>query len=414
MRKIKNIIILAGGDSTRFWPIEDKNILSFLSKPLILHQLEELARYGDKITIVAGQTNVVTFKRLIENSGLDINYQVLVQKEVSGQAGAVLSAKNIVKGEVLIVNANDVFDYSFLDRLNLEENKSQVIFFGKNISEYFPGGYFKFDSQNRITEVIEKPDKDKLPSSITKLVLDYYPDFNLLIDAIEKVKTDRDDRYEKAISMILKSDVSRKLIVYEGIWQSLKFAWHILLMMKIFLFKIKKNNVSSKAEISKKANLIGPVIIEDGVKIGDFVKIVGPAYIGENTIIGDYSLVRESQIGKDCLIGSYSEVARSYIGNKVFLHRNYVGDSILADESMMGAQAVTANYRFDELTVSNSNLQKLGAIIGRQSKIGVNSTLIPGVKIGKKSWVGPGETVREDIKDKTYFVKNESKINLKV
>ena len=35
MRKLKNGLILAGGDSTRFWPLEEKNFFSFLGKPLI-------------------------------------------------------------------------------------------------------------------------------------------------------------------------------------------------------------------------------------------------------------------------------------------------------------------------------------------------------------------------------------------
>ena len=148
--------------------------------------------------------------------------------------------------------------------------------------------------------------------------------------------------------------------------------------------------------------------------IGDFVKISGPVFIGDNSIIGDYSLIRESQIGEDCLIGSYSEIARSSIGNKVFLHRNYVGDSVLADKAMMGAQAVTANLRFDGETVKETNLSKLGAVIGEESKIGVNATLTPGVKIGKKTWINSGEVVNQDVKDKVYFSDGKEKVNLKV
>ena len=42
MRKIKNILILAGGDSTRFWPLEEKNLINFLGTPIIQYQVEQL------------------------------------------------------------------------------------------------------------------------------------------------------------------------------------------------------------------------------------------------------------------------------------------------------------------------------------------------------------------------------------
>lgn len=423
MRKIKNGLILAGGDSTRFWPFTEKNFFSFLNKPVILYQIEELSKYVEKVTVVSSKANATAINRLIENNIDQGKYQVVTQKDIEGQAGAVISVKNIVKGEVLIINANDVLDFTVLDKLaETTGTKNNLVFFGKKINEYFPGGYFEFDSTNKIKRIIEKPGKDKMPSSTTKLMVDYFYDIDLLIKSLEDSKTDKDDLYEVAINKILSTSVDRDLLIYEGNWESLKYPWHILSMMKLFLDMIKKSQIDETAEISKQAIITGHVIIEKNVKIGDFVKITGPAYIGENSIIGNYSLIRESHIGEDCLIGSYTEVARSYIGNKVYLHRNYVGDSILGDKVMMGAQAVTANLRFDGGTIKSyvgddkvdTNMSKLGAMIGSEAKIGVNVTIIPGIKIGKKTWIAPRETVNYDIEDKTYLIDGEEKINLNI
>jgi len=120
------------------------------------------------------------------------------------------------------------------------------------------------------------------------------------------------------------------------------------------------------------------------------------------------------------LIGGYSEVTRSYLGNKVFLHRNYVGDSVIADNVLMGAGAVLANFRFDGQPIRSKVLKekittsflKLGAIIGERSKVGVNATILPGVKIGKKTFIGPGQIVKEDIADNKFFFDNKLKDNL--
>ncbi|MFH0979410.1 MAG: sugar phosphate nucleotidyltransferase [Candidatus Roizmanbacteria bacterium] len=414
MRKIKNGLILAGGDSTRFWPLSEKTLLSFLGKPLLLYQIEELSKFCDKITVVIHKDLAFRVKRLIENSYLKDKVQIIIQKDIlSNQVGAILSAKNHIKGEVLIVNANDIIDFNIISKLiNRITPKTKILLTGKKINEYFPGGYFKFDSKGNLSEIIEKPQKDNLPSNVFRLVLDFFSDINQLIETIESIKTNKDDHYEKSINKILTASKSNHYLIYENYWNSLKYPWHVLTMLKWFLGNIKTSKISPSAHISKKAVINGPVIIGDNVRVGDFVKITGPVFIGNNSVIGDYSLIRESQIGEDCLIGSYTEVARSYIGNKVFLHRNYIGDSVLDNKIMMGAQAVTANLRFDGETVSDTNLSKLGAFIGQESKIGVNTTLTPGVKIGRNTWIGPGEVILKDIKDKIYFISGVEKVNL--
>jgi len=416
MRKIKNGLILAGGDSTRFWPLSEKTLFSFLGKPLLLYQIEELSKFSDKITVVIHKDLAFKIKRLIENYDFGDKVQIIIQKDIlSNQAGAVLSVKNYIKGEVLIVNANDIVDFNIITKLiSSITPETKILLIGKKMNEYFPGGYFKFDNKGNLSEIIEKPPKDNLPSNVFRLVLDFFSDINQLIETIESIKTNKDDHYEKSINKMLAASKSNHYLIYENYWNSLKYPWHVLTTLKWFLSGIKKNYFDPTAKISKKALIVPPAYIGQNVKIGDFAKIAGPVFIGDNSVIGDYSLVRESQIGEDCLIGSYTEVARSYIGNKVFLHRNYIGDSILDDKVMMGAQAVTANLRFDGETVSDTNLSKLGAIIGQESKIGVNATIIPGVKIGKKTWIGPGEVVRHDLKNKVYLDNGNEKINLKV
>lgn len=424
MRKIKNIILLAGGDGDRFWPLENKVLYYFLGEPLIIKLVKQLQNFGEKIYIVAHEKNASIIKRLVDNFGFEKNIDITIQKSnLQGQAGALETLKNFVHGEVLVVNGNDKIDFSILKNITqFSFEEKQIILFGKKFNQYFPGGYFKF-KENQLDEIIEKPEKQKIPSNIVKIVLDYFSDFNILINNILSIKTQSDDIYEQAINKILKDDhIKKKYFLYEGDLISLKYPWHVLTMMKSYLKEIDKPYFSKSAKISKKSKIIGPVFIDNDVVIGDYVKILGPVYIGENTIIGDYSLIRESQIGEDCLIGSYTEIARSYIGNKVFLHRNYVGDSVLDDGVMMGAQAVTSNLRFDGETISSyimdkkidTDFYKLGAIIGRQSKIGVNTTIFPGVKIGKKTWIAPGELVRYDLEDMTYMIAGEEKNNFKV
>jgi len=423
MRKIKNILLLAGGDSTRFWPLENKLFLSFLGKPLILYQIEELLKYGELVTVVANKSNATTVKRLVDNNNIE-SVQIIIQKDdYSGMAGAVFSIKNHIKGEVLIINGSDLIDHSIILKLMpLIDQENKLIMVGKQFNEYFSGGYFKFDDEKKIIGIIEKPDKDKRPSSTVKLVFDYFADIKDLLKYFSQAKTQKDDLYEAIINKMLLDDLKHTHLIYDSYWYGLKYPWQVLPMMRNFLILLKGQKISTSAEISEKALIIGPVVIGENVKVGAFCKIVGPTFIGDNTIVGDYSMIRESQIGEDSLVGSFSEVARSYVGNNVFLHRNYIGDSVLDNDVMFGAQAVTGNLKFDgEKILSevnekriDTNMNKLGAIVGKLSKIGVNATIFPGVKVGKKSWVGPGEKVKYDVEDKTYLADGEEKGNIKV
>ena len=54
----------------------------------------------------------------------------------------------------------------------------------------------------------------------------------------------------------------------------------------------------------------------------------------------------------------------------------------------------------------------VGAVVGEGSKIGVNATLLPGVKIGKNTFVGPGEIIYEDIKDNIFVLQGKQTKNL--
>ena len=62
----------------------------------------------------------------------------------------------------------------------------------------------------------------------------------------------------------------------------------------------------------------------DNVKIFENSKIVGPCYIGDNTVIGNNNIIRQSQIGSGCVTGFNTDITRSYIGDNCWFHSNYI------------------------------------------------------------------------------------------
>ncbi|MBI4035130.1 MAG: hypothetical protein HY381_01920 [Candidatus Chisholmbacteria bacterium] len=72
---------------------------------------------------------------------------------------------------------------------------------------------------------------------------------------------------------------------------------------------------------------------------------------------------------------------------------------MLESDISFGAGALTANFRLDQQPIKDTGRTKLGAIIGSGSRIGVNASLMPGVKIGAQSFVGPGAVLSQDLAD---------------
>jgi bifunctional UDP-N-acetylglucosamine pyrophosphorylase/glucosamine-1-phosphate N-acetyltransferase len=52
----------------------------------------------------------------------------------------------------------------------------------------------------------------------------------------------------------------------------------------------------------------------------------------------------------------------------------------------------------------DSGRRKLGVIVGDDVKIGINASLMPGVKIGSRSWIGPGVVLEKDVPTGTIVV----------
>ena len=399
MRKIRQALILAGGDSTRFWPFSGKSLFPFLGKPLILHLIESIKAFVSHVEVVTSESNAdILSKHFSSNVGLTIQ-----RKDLPGMGGAILSSKDKITGETLVMNAEDVLDLGILHQLvdELNRSKADLIFLAKKVKEYFPGGYVKFD-HDKVVEIVEKPRPEDIPSSMVKLVMDYHSDIQTFIKILEMTGIEKDNQYETAINSCIASQKTAAAIPYDGYWQPLKFAWHILPMMKHFLSTIHAQTIAKNVIISKHTLLEGPIRIEEGVRIGEFVKITGPCFIDKGAVIGDYAMVRESHIGKKTVVGGYSEVTRSYLHDGATLHRNYVGDSVLGKGVTMGGEATTANFRFDSKTIRDTNLTKLGVLAGDFSKIGVNATTLPGVKIGIHTFIGPAEVITEDIEDNMF------------
>lgn len=399
------VLLLASGRSRRVKPIEDKNFLRFNGKYLIEHQLDMLKLAGfDDIIIVGGAHNL---SRL---SGL--GHPTVEQKDLeAGMAGGVLAAEPLIGDEELfIVSSNDAVNLSAYQAMK-EASKSgaDAYLLAYEVKEYFPGGYLKMDGK-RITGIVEKPEPGTEPSKHINLVLHIHRKPKALFEKLKNISTSKDDRYEVALDELMKEQ-NFEAVPYRGYWQAVKYPWHILDLMREFLSGLE-SEIHPTAQVAKTALINGPVTIEEGVKIFDHAVIQGPAYIGKNSVVANNALVRESMTGEGCVIGYSTEVARSFLGDDCWFHSNYIGDTVMGDDVSFGAGAICANLRLDEKNIGESGRNKLGPILGSHIRVGVQTSIMPGIRVGSNTQITSGLVIAQDI-ESDKFVSGKIELDIK-
>lgn len=61
--------------------------------------------------------------------------------------------------------------------------------------------------------------------------------------------------------------------------------------------------VSELAQVAPTARLLGDVKIEAGARVGEFCVLRGPVYLGKETVVEDFSRVKEAFVEANCCLG---------------------------------------------------------------------------------------------------------------
>lgn len=192
-------------------------------------------------------------------------------------------------------------------------------------------------------------------------------------------------------SMIRKYDELFDLekTIAKDLFEKVDNSWEVLPLIKDYILEIIPS-------LGKDYNKLKEgVYVHKSVKINPSAYIEGPTIICEGTEIRHNAYIRGFVIiGKNCVIGNSTEVKNSILFDGVNCpHFNYVGDSVLGENSHTGAGVILSNVRSDKKNVRvesiETNLRKMGAIVGANVEIGCNSVVCPGTIIGGNTSIYP-------------------------
>ena len=154
---------------------------------------------------------------------------------------------------------------------------------------------------------------------------------------------------------------------------------------------------SKDTKIGKNVTIEPFVVIGSKVKIKDNAKILSFSHIegviiNENVSVGPFCRLRPGTIlEKNSKIGNFVEIKKSKVKkNSKVSHLSYIGDTTIGKSANIGAGTITCNY---------DGVKKSKTVIGDNSFVGSNSSLVAPVKIGRNSIIGAGSVITQNVKD---------------
>ncbi len=407
-----DFVLLAAGQGKRLRPITNsypKTMVRILDKPLLEWTvegiIEEFGTQVGKIIIVVGFEKA----KITDYFSKHRHTQKIIfveQKEMKGTAHAVLQAEKLVETpSFFIMNADTFFDPSIFKTLS--ENSKTPFIVAKREEDASAYGVVEAEGGNMVG-LVEKPQdaKNKLINTGTLFVPKEFFEY------ARKVKLSKRNEFEITDAILDFAKVSTlKVLEFESYWTDVGYFWNYLADSEYALANLMEQSIEGNVE--KFVVVKGKIHVGKGsiVKSGTYIE--GNVFIGENSIVGPNAYLRKGVVIEDnCHVGNSTEVKSSIImHNSNAAHLSYIGDSIICENVNFGAGTKIANLKFDHSQISiktgeekvGSGRDKLGAVIGKNTKTGINVSINCGIFIGENCRISPAAYVYNNLENDSNF-----------
>lgn len=411
MADIRKAVVLAAGEGKRLRPLtytRPKCMIPLAGKPILHHVLENLRLVGVREVAVVVKYKKETITDYFSKnpiSGLSISF--IEQGEKYGTAAAFGYAEHFATDRFFGVAGDIISEPQALESL-AQEAKGEITAALHRVDDAREYGT-AIVKEGKIVGFEEKAQKPKSNLANCSLYV-FEPS---VFKSIKKVRKSKRGEYE--ITDLLEGATAVEI---GGFWLDMGMPWQLFSANEFLISKLpeKPGNLEN-------CTVKGKVFMEKGASVCDSY-LEGNVYIGENSHIGPHAYVRgTTSIGSNCEIGDSTTIKNAILFDHVNAkHLTYIGDSIVGSNCNFGAATQIANYRFDAghiKTVVNdvvidTKRNKLGAIIGDNTKMGVLCAIMPGKIIGDGCWIDAGVVVKENIERKTHVVLHQAIMKKKI
>lgn len=276
-------IIPLAGKGTRVRPhthSRPKPLLRVGNRPVLSYVVDQLVESGvtELICITGHLADQIESYLAREYPGLEKRY--VEQVEQRGTADAIRLARPLVRGPVLIVFVDTIFDAD----LSLIESRPEDdgIIWAKEVEDYQRFGVIVTDDDGYMSRIVEKPTEPI--SRLANIGLYYIRDHELMFEGIAEVMA-----REPLLGEYFLTDAFQYMIDQGS---------------RIFTAEVEGwwdcGKVETLLETNREMLRRGAVALAEGVRLED-------AEIGPNVSIARGSVVRRSRL-RDCIVGAETRI----------------------------------------------------------------------------------------------------------
>lgn len=304
------------GKGTRLRPhtlTTPKPLIPIAGKAIVHRLVEDLVRVCaepiEEIGFVIGDVDAEIENRLLEiAASVGAKGRLFKQEVALGTAHAVLCAKEILEGNVIVAFADLLFNANF----KLDTNQDGIIWV-QQVPDPSSFGVIKIDRTNTITGFIEKP--KEFVSDLAIIGIYYFKDGKYLKDELQYL-VDNDimnsGEYQLTVALENMKNKGTKFVPGQVLeWLDCGNKDATVNTNKRYLEYIKDQNL-----ISPTAQIVNTIIKE-------------PVFIGENVRLNN------TVIGPHVSIGKNTVIENSIINNSIIQENTTIRSAILTD-SMLG------------------------------------------------------------------------------
>ena len=390
-------VVLAAGEGTRMRPLtytKPKVMLPIANKPILEHLLFELKKAGiEDLIFVVGYKDEIIREYFGKGERWSVKIKYVTQRKQLGTADALKSALHLIESNFLMLNGDNIVGYEDVKKLLSFEMCLGV----KKVPNPEDFGVVEIEN-GRVKRIIEKPEVP--PSNLINAGVYHFT--KDILKFLDETPLSKRGEYEITDTIQLAIDSGLEFKAVEMCtWIDVGYPWDLLKANEYMLSNLSEAKIYGVVEDG--AYIHGNVIIGEGTVVRSGSYIIGPVVIGKNCVIGPNCFIRPcTSIGDNCHIGASVEIKNSIImSNTNVPHLNYVGDSVIGENCNLGAGTKIANLRLDEkevyATVKGRKVftgrKKFGAIIGDNTKIGINVSINVGSMIGNDVYIAPSAKV---------------------
>ncbi|KAH3684346.1 hypothetical protein WICPIJ_004692 [Wickerhamomyces pijperi] len=327
-------LILVGGYGTRLRPLTlttPKPLVEFANRPMILHQIEALAKAGVTDIVLAvnyrPEVMVSTLKKYEAEYGVSITFSV--EKEPLGTAGPLKLAEEVLKKDdspFFVLNSDVICDYPFEELVKFHEahgGKGTIV--ATKVDEPSKYGVIVHDiaTPNLIDRFVEKP-VEFVGNRINAGLYILNPE---VIDLIEMKPTS----IEKETFPILVEQKSLYSFDLEGFWMDVGQPKDFLAGTTLYLNSVAKKNPET---LSKDKHVIGNVLVDPTATIGEGAKVGPNVVLGPNVTIGPGVRIQNAVVLANSSINAHAWVKNTIVGwnNVIGQWARLDGITVLGDD----------------------------------------------------------------------------------